>query len=113
MPFGDKKGPLGEGPKTGRARGYCGGFGRPGRFDPAPGLGLGRGSRGQGKRLRNRGGNPSATPATVAPADAQQEVVELKAGLDSLLTSVNQLRQRLDEIQSAPRNAEHSAERNA
>ncbi len=30
MPFGDKKGPRGQGPKTGRRVGYCAGFQHPG-----------------------------------------------------------------------------------
>lgn len=30
MPFGDGTGPLGLGPMTGRAAGFCAGFGRPG-----------------------------------------------------------------------------------
>ena len=30
MPFGDGTGPLGSGPMTGRAAGFCAGFGRPG-----------------------------------------------------------------------------------
>jgi hypothetical protein len=30
MPFGDRTGPRGMGPMTGRRAGYCAGFGRPG-----------------------------------------------------------------------------------
>jgi len=37
MPFGDGTGPLGLGPKTGRAAGFCAGFGRPGFANPMPG----------------------------------------------------------------------------
>ena len=37
MPFGDRTGPLGSGPMTGRAAGFCAGFGRPGFADPMPG----------------------------------------------------------------------------
>jgi hypothetical protein len=37
MPFGDGTGPLGLGPLTGRAAGYCTGSGRPGFANPAPG----------------------------------------------------------------------------
>jgi hypothetical protein len=34
MPFGDGTGPLGLGPMTGRAAGFCAGFGRPGFASP-------------------------------------------------------------------------------
>jgi hypothetical protein len=50
MPFGDRTGPLGFGPRTGRAMGYCAGFPRPGSMNSVPGqgwFGFGRG-RGRG-----------------------------------------------------------------
>jgi hypothetical protein len=37
MPFGDGTGPLGLGSMTGRAAGFCAGFGRPGFANPTPG----------------------------------------------------------------------------
>ena len=40
MPGGDGTGPLGQGPMTGRARGYCAGFPEPGFWR---GRGIGRG----------------------------------------------------------------------
>jgi len=44
MPGGDRTGPAGAGPMTGRAAGYCAGFGVPGFMNPIPGRGLwGRG----------------------------------------------------------------------
>ena len=49
MPVGDRTGPLGLGPRTGRAMGYCAGFGMHGSANPIPGrggFGFGRG-RGQ------------------------------------------------------------------
>jgi hypothetical protein len=53
MPRGDRTGPMGMGPMTGRGMGYCGGYGHPGWT--APGLGYGRGSWGGGFG-RGRGG---------------------------------------------------------
>jgi len=47
MPRGDGTGPMGMGPMTGRAAGYCAGFPVPGFMNPIGGrlgLGLGRGS---------------------------------------------------------------------
>ena len=49
MPYGDHKGPLGQGPKTGRGLGYCSGNDRPGaEVDTARGLGRGLG-KGMGR----------------------------------------------------------------
>lgn len=42
MPGGDRTGPRGEGPMTGRGMGYCAGYSVPGYMDPSPRLGLGR-----------------------------------------------------------------------
>ncbi len=69
MPAGDGTGPLGAGPMTGRAAGYCAGFSVPGYMNPWPGgargywrtgrgfgrgLGFGRGfSRGFGRGYRH------------------------------------------------------------
>ncbi|MGB9797357.1 MAG: DUF5320 domain-containing protein, partial [bacterium] len=48
MPFGDRTGPLGRGPRTGRGAGFCSGFPVPGYLNPIPGRGFwgrGRGFR--------------------------------------------------------------------
>ena len=48
MPRGDRTGPAGFGPMTGRGLGYCAGYGQPGFM--APGFGGGRGwGRGWGR----------------------------------------------------------------
>ena len=49
MPFGDGTGPVGQGPRTGRAAGYCAGYGVPVYANPIPGRGFWcRGGRGRG-----------------------------------------------------------------
>ena len=49
MPGGDRTGPVGYGPMTGRAAGYCAGYGVPGYMNPIPGFGRGMGfGRGRG-----------------------------------------------------------------
>ena len=60
MPGGDRTGPLGAGPLTGRGAGYCAGFGVPGYANPIPGRGMGFGrgggfgrGRGMGRGYRN------------------------------------------------------------
>lgn len=55
MPFGDRTGPLGLGPRTGRAMGYCAGFGMPGSANPVPGRGGFGFGRGSGLRWSGRG----------------------------------------------------------
>jgi len=51
MPWGDRTGPMGYGPRTGRAAGYCAGYEAPGYANPVPGSGFGMGfGRGRGPR---------------------------------------------------------------
>jgi len=42
MPFGDGTGPMGLGPMTGRAAGYCAGYSVPGYMNPIPAGAAGR-----------------------------------------------------------------------
>ncbi|RLD18829.1 MAG: hypothetical protein DRI36_00450 [Caldiserica bacterium] len=48
MPWGDGTGPLGLGPMTGRAAGYCAGYPVPGYMNPIPGRGFWGWGRGWG-----------------------------------------------------------------
>jgi len=43
MPWGDRTGPIGAGPRTGRGLGYCSGFNVQGYMNPGTGVGFGRG----------------------------------------------------------------------
>ena len=54
MPGGDRRGPEGFGPMSGRGYGYCAGYEAPGYAASAPGRGIGRGM-GRGGRGRARG----------------------------------------------------------
>ncbi len=50
MPYGDRTGPLGEGPRTGRRMGLCSGSGLPGYMTGGRmHAGFGRGKRGRGR----------------------------------------------------------------
>lgn len=57
MPAGDRTGPFGQGPMTGRGAGFCAGYGAPGFTAGGWGRGMGRGGnmnfRG-GRGFRNR-----------------------------------------------------------
>lgn len=56
MPRGDKTGPMGQGAKTGRGKGFCSGSNQPGCMDDSPGGG-GRGlGRGTGRGMGQGGG---------------------------------------------------------
>ncbi len=75
MPFGDRTGPMGLGPMTGRAAGYCGGYGAPGYANAIPGRGFwgrGFGGRGWGRGFGGRGWGHGGwwAPAWGAPYDA-------------------------------------------
>jgi hypothetical protein len=54
VPRGDRTGPWGQGPMTGRAAGYCAGYPVPGFMNPIPGFGR-KGGFGRGRRGRGRG----------------------------------------------------------
>jgi len=107
MPRGDRTGPQGMGPMTGRAAGYCAGYEVPGFANQAPGYGQGRGGgrgmawrRGQGGRGYGRGMLGWAAPPVPAPyapvpvapppmpvderTALEQQMVALKAQLDYL-----------------------------
>ena len=59
MPRGDRTGPWGLGPMTGRAAGYCAGYPVPGFMNPTVGFGRGWG--------RGRWGSPAQYPYTYPP----------------------------------------------
>lgn len=114
MPRGDRTGPAGAGPMTGRGAGYCAGYGMPGFANYGAGWGGGGGGfgrgRGRGFGFRGRGwggyGFPQwgnfwgATPG-VAPAmpDASQEADLLKAQSEQLEATLQSIRKRIDELE--------------
>ena len=122
MPCGDGTGPLGQGPMTGRAAGYCAGFSVPGYMNPIPGadwggFGYGRGwGRGWGRGFGHGWGrwaypygapyvgnfygapygspyNPQMTP--------RQEADMLKEQAKAIQEEIDAINQRLKDIESA------------
>ena len=74
MPGGDRTGPAGMGPMTGRAAGFCAGYGMPGYMN-AGGRGLGMGfGRGGGFGGGGRG------PSTALRAGPRKRNGEVKKG---------------------------------
>ncbi|HOP06569.1 MAG TPA: DUF5320 domain-containing protein [candidate division Zixibacteria bacterium] len=116
MPGGDKTGPLGEGPMTGRGAGYCSGNDQPGymsNWGAGRGGGFGRGGRrgggGRGFRhqyyatgqpgwARGRGNVPFyREPVDVAPETNEPD---LSKQLSALRNEIKDLRRQLDDLKS-------------
>lgn len=107
MPRGDRTGPLGYGPMTGRGMGYCGGFTDPGFMHPGPGYAYGRGrgfGRGRGWRYAGFGHSwgypyPPATPySNITPFTEEQEMDILEEQAKMLEEELNQIRKRQKNI---------------
>jgi hypothetical protein len=120
MPGGDRTGPMGRGPMTGRGAGYGGGYGVPGYMNPIPGRGFGfgfgrgRGGRGGGGRgWRHwfaatglpgwlRPGWWAEAPHFAAPA-AKAEREYLESVAESLQGQLDDVKKRLDELSERDR----------
>jgi hypothetical protein len=117
MPGGDRTGPMGMGPMTGRGAGYCAGLGMPGYANPAPGRGFGMGGGrgrgfGAGRGFRHRyyatglpgwmrfGGWPAPYAATSAATDEGGEKQWLEAQARSLQGELEEIKKRLQELES-------------
>ncbi len=105
MPGGNGTGPMGMGPMTGRAAGFCAGFERPGFANRMSGRGFGMGfARGGGFGRRNRFYATGMTGwqrsfADVPQMSRDQEVEMLKnqaASLQNALQEVNDQIQKLE-----------------
>lgn len=115
MPSGDRSGPLGEGPRTGRGAGYCSGYGRPGyanglvggRFGGGRGRGGGRGWRhwyhatgltGWQRGRRWQTYLPEAVADTAPTVRRDAEIELLRADLRCLQEHAAQITQRIEEL---------------
>jgi len=107
MPFGDRTGPLGRGPRTGRGAGYCSGYPVPGFLNPTPGFGFwgrGRGWRhmfwATGLPGWARFGYPPAPGYGFFPAqptsDDEKEI--LKEQAEDLKRALAEIEKRLQEL---------------
>lgn len=115
MPFGDRTGPAGLGPRTGRGAGYCSGFGVPGSLNRVGGWGFfGRGGGGRGWRnwfyttgltgwQRAFGwpwGGPGAyVPAYVAPGRGE-ELAQLKTQAGYFESALENIRRRIEALET-------------
>ncbi len=123
MPGGDRTGPTGMVPMTGRRAGYCAGHPLPGYANPVGGRGHGFGfgrrwgrdwgcggfGRGMGRGFRRGFGGfygPYADPDYGNPAapemSPKQEVEMLKEQAKAMQDELNAVNERIREMESAP-----------
>jgi len=113
MPWGNRTGPLGFGPLSGRALGYCAGYPAPGSLNPAGswgyGPGFGRGFRAFGGR-GGRGrffawGAPFRGGAWFGPVAAPSlgEADMLKEQAAYLENALSEIKKRIGELESKPK----------
>jgi len=95
MPKGDKTGPAGQGPMTGRRMGYCAGFDTPGFVQEFGGRGFGF-RRGFGRGFGRFGfGVPFVQPQVITE---KEEKKILQEDLQVLREEVEEIEKRLKEI---------------
>jgi len=117
MPGGDRTGPTGMGPMTGRAAGYCAGYATPGYADPGFGRGFGGGrwyGGGGGRGWRNMyyatglpgwaryGGYaaPYVYPGLYAEPDPDVQKQALKNQADALQAQLDLVKKRLSDLET-------------
>ncbi len=102
MPWGDRMGPIGQGPRTGRGLGLCSGYATPGYLNAGfgrGGFGYGRGAgfgRGRGLGFGARLGYGYAAPTYSATKEDEKNILE--AEIDRLTSTVEALKKRLNDI---------------
>jgi hypothetical protein len=112
MPRGDRTGPNGVGPMTGRAAGYCVGYSVPGYMNPSRGYGRGFGrgwgrgfGRGWGRGFGRGWGRgyyayPPTYPQVVQPPTPEQEVTNLENYHRDLVAEKTDLESEINDIKS-------------
>lgn len=105
MPYGDRTGPRGIGPLTGRGFGFCRGFNHPGSMvgtGRGLSMGMGRGfKRGYGRGFGFRTGYaPFVDYGLPEPYEyhPEQEKEYLKNQIDTLEKTIHNLKKRMEEI---------------
>ena len=97
MPRGDRTGPNGMGPMTGRSAGYCAGYQNPGFMSSFGGAG-----RGFGRGFRR--GTGYYPPAPVFPTQSpapENEAIFLKQQASILEQDLKEIKERLEAIEKS------------
>ncbi|MBN2426348.1 MAG: DUF5320 domain-containing protein [Calditrichaceae bacterium] len=112
MPLGDRTGPLGYGPMTGRASGYCAGYPGPGYINLSSGwgFGFGRGRRGRGNWFLGAGrgwwpqtvyGYPYHRDYLYKTEISKEDEIELlKRQADQMQKMLSEVNRRMQELES-------------
>jgi hypothetical protein len=123
MPCGDRTGPAGMGPMTGRAAGFCAGYSVPGFMNPAGGRGYWGRGRGGGRGFRHwyyatglpgwarfgmgypAWGGPvgayASAPGQVGPTmTAVQELDALKQQAEFFQDELGQINKRIEQLEA-------------
>jgi hypothetical protein len=96
MPRGDRTGPLGEGPMTGRQLGYGAGYDSPG-YTKGPGGGWGRGFRGRGRGFFWY--RPNIVPEDMYGVRSRtDELGTIKSEMRDLNNTLSSIMKRLDNL---------------
>ncbi len=141
MPGGDRTGPIGAGPMTGRGAGFCAGYDVPGYMNPAFGRGFGGGrGRGMGRGFGMGGGRgwrhqyyatglpgwdrgfaypyPQATGFPVPPSTAKsakvartEELAYLKEQAQYYKEALGDIESRVNELQQEAANTSNSKQK--
>jgi len=109
MPGGDRTGPWGIGPRSGRAAGYCSGYDMPGYANPGYDRGFGRGrgrgfgrgywGRGRGFGWRNIYPYPASyNPETYTEPSREEEKAYLEDMVKNLEEEIKTIKQRIQEL---------------
>lgn len=114
MPAGDRTGPMGMGPMTGRRAGFCTGNAVPGYANPVPGFGFGRRGGGRGRRNMywatgmtgwQRGyynpywNDPYAAPAPTPEFDEGQNLEALKNQAKYFESALNEINEKIKKLE--------------
>jgi len=110
MPGGDRTGPAGMGPMTGRRAGFCAGFNVPGFANRGFGL-FGRGRGGGGGRGRRnmfyatgltgwqRAMMGASAPSAAPTAETEKQFLEAQVGV--MQSQLEEIKKRLAELEAA------------
>jgi hypothetical protein len=105
MPRGDRSGPMGYGPLSGRRMGFCAGYDVPGFANPRGGGGMGRAwgrGGGFGRGMAFRGGRQGwggyPVPVGFPGYGPVEEASQIKSEIEVLEKTLETLKKRLDEV---------------
>lgn len=111
MPGGDRTGPMGMGPMSGRAAGFCAGYGAPSYVNAGWGrgfgMGFGRGGGGRGRRNRffatgMTGWMRAGAPYAQSAYTPEQELDALKQQAEYFGNALEEIRKQIQELEAKP-----------